>query len=258
MRYSCLGELLPSFLLEPLFGDRERYGRLYDPSDSDWLEWLRVRVRFYHESQKRSVGALVNNAGYQVMRRLEFAGKRVLEIGPGDIQHLDYWKGKPENYCLVDIQEEMLIRSASRLEKVDIPHECFLVERDETALPFEDGEFDYVVSFYCLEHFFEIGDSLREFLRVLRPGGKLVGAIPAEGGLARGLGRFLTSRRWLINHSNLNPDKIICWEHPNFAPDVIEALGSRMKCVHLSFWPLTIPSIDLNLVLRFIFEKRTN
>ena len=92
-------------------------------------------------------------------------------------------------------------------------------------------------------------------LRVLRPGGKIVGAIPAEGGLAWGLGRYLTSRRWLKNNTNINPDKIICWEHPTMADEILSCLSDEMDIQKLSYWPLRVPVIDFNLVLKFIFSK---
>ena len=50
------------------------------------------------------------------------------------------------------------------------------VERaDATALPFEDGRFDLVLSFAMLHHVVKWEDALGEAVRVLRPGGRLVG-----------------------------------------------------------------------------------
>src|SRR5690606_17752765 len=92
-------------------------------------------------------------------------------------------------------------------------------------------------------------------LRVLRSGGILVGAIPAEGGLGWGLGRFLTSRRWLLRNTGIDPDKIICWEHPNFAEDILRHMDGQLVRRVLRYWPLGVPSLDLNLIVQFVFEK---
>jgi SAM-dependent methyltransferase len=97
---------------------------------------------------------------------------------------------------------------------------------------------------------------LDEMLRVLKSGGRLVGAIPAEGGLAWGTGRFFTSRRWLRRNSSIDPDKIICWEHPNFADFLLNSLDERMTRQWLSYWPFGLASIDFNLVIRFIHVRR--
>ena len=122
-------------------------------------------------------------------------------------------------------------------------------------LSFRSETFDVVVSFYSLEHLHPLGEYLEEIHRVLRPGGRLVGAIPCEGGLAWGAGRMLTTRRWLYRDTGLNMDKIICWEHVNFADDILEALDHRFRRDTLNFWPAAVPLIDANLVARFIYEK---
>ena len=46
---------------------------------------------------------------------------------------------------------------------------------DAAALPFPDGRFDLVMSAAMLHHVIEWDKALAEAVRVLRPGGKLVG-----------------------------------------------------------------------------------
>lgn len=84
-----------------------------------------------------------------------------------------------------------------------------------------------------------------------------MGSIPAEGGIAWGLGRFLTTRRWFHKNTTIDPDKIICWEHPNFAPQIISELSKYFTQVKLSFWPLKIAILDINLTVSFIFKKKS-
>ena len=186
---------------------------------------------------------------------MDLDGMRVLEIGPGDIQHSRFWKGRPSQLVLVDVQEEMLRRSCARLDEAGICHEAVLVSREENTLPFAPSSFDVILSFYCFEHIQPLEPAVDDLVRVLRPGGIIAGAIPAEGGLAWGGGRFMTSRRWLKNNTDIDPDKIICWEHPNYAETILLALDARLERRHLSYWPLILPSIDLDLVVRFIYEK---
>src|SRR5262249_34868916 len=47
-----------------------------------------------------------------------------------------------------------------------------IVQADGRSLPFEDGDFDYVYSFGVLHHSPDLGQSLREMMRVLKPGGE--------------------------------------------------------------------------------------
>ena len=256
MKHRALAHYLPRFLSKPLFGDREHFGLEISPDDPDWIAWQQdVCLHFYESTQKQSVGDVVSDAGYRVMGNIDLSGLRVLEIGPGHIRHLRYWVGKPACYVIADIQNEMLIKSVSILKEMGVAHQAVKVERD-TALPFSDGEFDAIVSFYALEHMYPFEPYLSEMMRVLKPGGRLMGAIPAEGGMAWGLGRMLTSRRWLKRHTKIDPDKIICWEHPNFADLLLNHLDAKLTRQHLSYWPLRLPLLDLNLVLRFIYVRR--
>ena len=256
MKGPCAAKILPDFLASPLFGDRKRFGLIPDKKDPDWAEWQRIYLDFYYANQKRSVGAFVNNAGYRVLKGLDLEGKRVLEIGPGHIQHLPYWRGRPAHFEIADVDGRMLEASSSVLEREGVNFGRKLLVPRDPVLPYADASFDLVLSFYSLEHLFPLGDYLGEMIRVLKPGGFLAGAIPAEGGLAWGLGRFLTSRRWFKKNSSVNPDKIICWEHPNFAPDILEALDARLRRKAVSTWPWGLPLVDFNLIIRFVHEKR--
>jgi SAM-dependent methyltransferase len=46
------------------------------------------------------------------------------------------------------------------------------------ALPLEDGSFDMVLSFSTLEHIYALEATLAELTRVLKPGGRVVFAVP--------------------------------------------------------------------------------
>lgn len=256
VRYFTLGHRLPGFLTRPLFGDRARFGLEVRPDDPCWREWERTQDEIYQKVQKQSVGDPVNQAGYSIMRHIPLAGKRVLEIGPGMIGHVPYWQDRPEHVTLVDCRPAWLEEGTRKLRSLGVPHETCLVDRERPhALPFADGTFDVVISFYVLEHLYPLASALDEQARVLRPGGVFAGAIPAEGGLAWGLGRAVTSRRWFLKNTTMNPDKLICWAHPNFASDILGELERRFRRERVSYWPLRVPSIDMNLIVRFLFRK---
>lgn len=256
-KYFTIGHRLPRFISAPLFGDRQQFGLQVQQDDPCWLEWQAAYLDFYYANQKKSVGDVVNTAGYKVMEYVDLIGKRVLEIGPGDLNHHHFWRGKPEVYVLADIQNSMLERSQAKLTSARVNFESHLLERNDGALlPFDPSSFDVVVSFYSLEHLFPLEEYLVEILRVLKTNGLFIGAIPCEGGLAWGGGRFLTSRRWLRSNTTIDPDKIICWEHPNFADGILAALDKFFCKKHLDYWTLKVPAIDLNLVAKFVYEKK--
>jgi ubiquinone/menaquinone biosynthesis C-methylase UbiE len=251
-----LRNYLPYSVYSPLFGDRRTFGLQVKPNDTCWTEWQDMYLKFYYANQKRSIGAIVNDSGYKIMQEVSLSGKTVLEIGPGDIHHISNWRGRPERYVIADIQQAMLDYSASKLESAGIQYKCVLLtDREKIELPFRDAAFDVLVSFYSLEHIYLLRDYLPELVRVLKPGGILIGAIPCEGGIAWGLGRYLTSRRWLKRNTSINPDKLICWEHPNFADEILKQMDNHLIKKQIEFWPLALPSIDLNLVIKFVYTK---
>jgi len=163
--------------------------------------------------------------------------------------------GIPKEYVIADISKEMMTIAQQSLKKKGVAHKCILLKRNQ-KLPIQDNYFDIIINFYSLEHLYPIEPYLFEIKRVLKPKGLLIGAIPAEGGLSWGLGRALTSRRWLQKNSNINPDKIICWEHPNFADDILYSLNKIFTRKKIKMWPFPfLPLLDINLVIQLVYTK---
>lgn len=101
----ALRQLIPKKLHAPPWGDRKRWGLVVDAEDSCWREWEQTDADFYLQNQRQGIGKLVSDAGYQVMYTTDPTGKRVLEIGAGDIRHLRHWRGMPAEYLLADVSE---------------------------------------------------------------------------------------------------------------------------------------------------------
>lgn len=199
---------------------------------------------------------MVNNAGYNILRGYDFTGLRCLEIGPGILPHMRFWRGRPACYDIADIQKDLLDASRTILDRAGVPGMAMLLpERAQAGISAPDASYDCILSFYSLEHLSPLDAHLKEYHRLLRPGGMLVGAIPAEGGLAWGLGRMLTSRRYAKKHFSYDFDKITVWEHCNTAGSILRACDALFRQGLLEFWPLRAPLVDINLVIRFKYRK---
>ena len=247
---------LPGALKVLLWGDRSRWGLQVINEDSDWKDYQKILPDLYKETQRTGLGQVINDAGYRVMSSIDLTDKQVLEIGPGDIRHLQYLKGKPSEYVLADISPEMMAFAQQKLTEQTIAHRSILLQRNQ-PLPLADESIDVIVSFYSLEHLYPLRPYLQDMHRVLKPGGILIGAIPAEGGLAWGGGRMLTSRRWFKKNTQIDPDKIICWEHPNFADHIISELDLVFQRKSVDYWPLPwMPMLDINLIIRYQYHKK--
>ena len=257
MKYFTIEKVLPKRTRAFLFGDRERFGLTPPPDDPCWIEWKRKYPYYYSLHQKRLISRIVQNAGYKVISNVDIDDKKILEIGAGNLNHMELWRGKPGLYVVTDTNYEMLDYSVKKLKERNIKYSSKLINLSEQDLPFADHEFDIVVAFYTIEHIHPLHDFLREILRVLKLGGQLVGAIPCDGGIMWGLGRLVTSRRKIMENKILDANKIFCWEHPNFASNILQTFDLLMDREHLRYWPYRFHNIDLNLIVDFIYKKYT-
>ena len=252
-----LNKYFPEYISNILWGNRKQFGFIPDINDLDWKVWEEKGYSdFYINTQHKGVGKWVANLSYPVISRLNFDHKRVVEVGPGIMRHLSYMNTRPEKYVICDVAEKFLEVGRSQLEEMSIPCESILLKRKENfSLPIPNNSFDVVLLFNSLEHLNPIDEHLMEFQRILKHNGQIVGGIPCEGGLAWGLGRFLTTRRYVHKNYKINYDKIICWEHPNFADFIIDRLDAHFKRDHLKLHPFSWLPMDFNLVASFIYTR---
>jgi SAM-dependent methyltransferase len=244
---------LPEKISSVLFGNRTKHGLTPILDDPEWQQWQLEYLHFYNSTQKKGIGSYVNDAGYQIIKGIDFSGLSIAEIGPGSLPHRDLWNGLPSKFTGIDINQYFLDVSE---QKAGCLFQGVKIAPHERSLPLPDESIDILLSFYSLEHLNPLGEYLDEYRRVLKPGGKIVGAIPNEGGLAWGLGRYLTSRRWIHANTKLDYDKIICWEHPNFADTIISELDKRFVRKDLSLYPpMGLLGQNFTLLTRFIYER---
>lgn len=75
---------------------------------------------------------------------------------------------------VTDYDEDMVDKARSLLSRF-LPGRLEVRQADATGLPFAEASFDLVFSFIMLHHVVEWEKALTECVRVLRPGGKLIG-----------------------------------------------------------------------------------
>ena len=74
----------------------------------------------------------------------------------------------------VDISAAMMEPLMRKAAKAGVHDRIHLKVADGAALPYQDGSFDAVTCSFGIRNFEDKGKGLREFLRVLKPGGKMV------------------------------------------------------------------------------------
>ena len=169
------------------------------------------------------------------------AGQRTLEIGAGSGTHLA-WEREGQ-YVALERSAEVakLIPQRDGLEI--ITGDC------EKSLPYEDDTFDRVLAIHVLEHLYNLPGALREVRRVLKPSGLFSVVIPCEGGLTYSLGRTFTSKRIFERRYGTSYEWLIRYDHCNTAREVLAEVAELFTISSWRYWPLRIPSIDLNISL---------
>lgn len=101
-----------------------------------------------------------------------------------------------------DFDEEMVVATSERLAHYG--DRARVHRADATALDFPDGTFDAVVSFIMLHHVMEWEQALCEAVRVLRPGGVVVGYDLLASPVSRFIHVVDRSRNRLMTVTELN------------------------------------------------------
>lgn len=124
----------------------------------------------YWRRQKEKEGTL-SNVHYEAFFTTHFGldlsdynGKRVLDIGCGPRGSLEWANMAAERVGLDPLADQYLSIGASA-------HQMRYVAAPSEAIPFPDAWFDVVSSFNSLDHVADLDRTIREILRVLKPGG---------------------------------------------------------------------------------------
>ena len=101
-------------------------------------------------------------------------GMKMLDIASGtaDLALRFAQKAGAGNVIASDINHEMLAIGARRLREAGLPCPC--VEADAEKLPFSNDSFDVVTVSFGIRNMTHKDRALREMLRVLKPGGRLL------------------------------------------------------------------------------------
>lgn len=107
-----------------------------------------------------------------ILSRIDWRGKRVLEIGTGVGTDARKIIGKGGIYTGINIDHGSTDSASRALRAFALPG--LVMQGNATSLDFPDSTFDVVYSFGVLHHIPEAGKAVAEIYRVLRPGGELL------------------------------------------------------------------------------------
>lgn len=195
------------------------------------------------EHYKGLVGYVLDTSHKLPERALgpEVSLPRVLEVGAGTGWHPQYVRHRYDRYVLTDGDAGKVASMAAKF--ADDPRmiaQCAEAGR----LDFPDKSFDRLIASHVLEHVYRPHEVLREWARVLAPGGILTLILPCDPGVAWRLGRALGPRR----RGGPLYDYKMALEHVNPIHNLLALIDYYFEDRRDFWWPLGFPSWDLNLI----------
>lgn len=169
---------------------------------------------------------------------------KVLEIGAGSGQHPKTVRHSFDEYWVTDGNDRMLDQAREQLGDDKRFH--YQVE-DARKLSVDDASFDRVIATHVLEHIVHPHDVLREWTRILKPGGTLSLVLPCDPGLAWRIGRSIGVRKRATD-AGLEYDYWMAREHVNSIFNLVTFINFYYKDVSATYWPMRLPFPDINLI----------
>jgi len=222
--------------------------------DGAWLDYRERFSRVYDGSNYSSpVQRFVMGASHRLIER-DFGPERylstILEVGAGTGEHFPYVRHRYDRYFMTDLDPKAL--EVARKKLASWPgHEKIVFETQEgSQAPYADNTFDRVVAVHILEHICQPQLAIKEWARILKPGGMLSILIPTDPGIAWRLGRHLGPRKNALAQG-IPYDYVMAREHVNSCNSLIALLRFYFKNPRESWWPFPVASMDLNLFFAF-------
>ena len=221
--------------------------------DEAWIQWRARFAGIYDGANYVSpLQAYVMRASHRLTERPfgpEHRFGRVLEIGAGTGEHLQFVRHAFDEYVMSDADPEALTVAGAKIP-AQLHGKVSCSTQTGERLDYADNSFDRVVATHVLEHIPQPHLAMREWRRVLKNGGTLSILIPTDPGMAWRLGRHLGPRRRLLAEG-IAYDYVMAREHVNPCNALHALLRHYFLEADESWWPLRVPSMDLNLFLSF-------
>ncbi|WP_236213573.1 class I SAM-dependent methyltransferase [Metapseudomonas otitidis] len=228
--------------------------------DKAWIEWREKFSELYDVSNySSSLQSSVMRASHKLVEKPFYDRDhfdRVLEVGAGTGEHLPFVRHSFDEYTLTDLDPKTLEVAKRKLAGNPNGKVTFEVQTG-SELAYPDNTFDRLVATHVLEHIYRPHLALKEWRRVLKHGGTLSILIPTDPGMAWRLGRHFGQRKSAMA-KGIAYDYVMAREHVNSCNNLIAILRHYFPGSNERWWPLPIPSIDLNLFFSFnaIVDKR--
>jgi ubiquinone/menaquinone biosynthesis C-methylase UbiE len=164
----------------------------------------------------------------------------ILEIGVGDFEHLPFVKPNFKTFTGVDLRSP---KNSSEILNGKIN----FIHSDAHKLPFLDNQFDRVIATCLIVHLSQPEEAIEEWLRVVKPGGKITIYIALEPSLFLQVLRKLYMKPKASKLGFQGYDLFIARDHITYGLRIINIIKTKyMKNNSLKFRPIPLPFWFIN------------
>jgi ubiquinone/menaquinone biosynthesis C-methylase UbiE len=218
-----------------------------DPDMSSYLtEWSGIYEDLNYE--KGMAGFFLKKSHAWLEQNFD-AGQhfsRVLEVGAGTGIHQQFVRHTFDEYWMTDLNPPMLDKVDQGSGHAEGRGKVIVSAENASQLSFPDGSFDRLIAAHVLEHLYKPHEVLREWCRVLKPGGVLSILLPCDPGLLWRLGQNIGSRK-KFERVGFEYDYWAARGHVNPINNLVTFIDYYFTEVKSSWLPMRIPSMDANL-----------
>jgi phosphatidylethanolamine/phosphatidyl-N-methylethanolamine N-methyltransferase len=169
---------------------------------------------------------------------------KVVEVGAGLGEHFKHVRHSFDEYRITD--SNLQIDEAKLLANFKDRGEILFSNEDATKLSFENEYCDRVIAAHVLEHLYRPHEVIREWMRILKPGGVMTLVLPCDPGLLWRLGRYALARKKIMN-AGVEYDYWMAREHVNPINNLVSFIRYFFPSVKEKWLPCKVPLIDINL-----------